>query len=242
MKLMLSSFLLAYAILAASPVAADFYIYRMWQIFYGPQDPFDPEIIEFNNEIGHYTEKERQRAEKAKKLADKQLKQQAAAAAAASKGPKTTSQTTTLPKYVDSTPEGSKKVLGSLDSPHHKAYIPAVVESAWDSWWTKQGFFEPQFTQDGDNMPAGSFVITIPPPNVTGALHCGHALGTALQDLLIRWQRMRGFTTLYLPGCDHASISTQTVVEKMLWKKEKRTRHDLGRDKFVQKALEWKNE
>ncbi|KAI7779634.1 hypothetical protein LA080_000658 [Diaporthe eres] len=187
-------------------------------------------------------EKERQRAEKAKKLADKQLKQQAAAAAAASKGPKTTSQTTTLPKFVDSTPEGSKKVLGSLDSPHHKAYIPAVVESAWDSWWMNQGFFEPQFTQHGDNMPAGSFVITIPPPNVTGALHCGHALGTALQDLLIRWQRMRGFTTLYLPGCDHASISTQTVVEKMLWKKEKRTRHDLGRDKFVQKALEWKND
>lgn len=226
--------------------------------------------VKLANDAPHAAEKEKQRAEKAKKLADKQLKQQAAAAAAASKGPKTTSQTTTLPKYVDSTPEGSKKgmpilfmylcgcwspticsrliwhlfiaVLGSLDSPHHKAYIPAVVESAWDSWWTKQGFFEPQFTQDGDNMPAGSFVITIPPPNVTGALHCGHALGTALQDLLIRWQRMRGFTTLYLPGCDHASISTQTVVEKMLWKKEKRTRHDLGRDKFVQKALEWKNE
>lgn len=133
-------------------------------------------------------------------------------------------------------------VLGSLDSPHHKAYIPAVVESAWDAWWTKQGFFEPHFTENGDNKPAGSFVITIPPPNVTGALHCGHALGTALQDLLIRWHRMRGYTTLYLPGCDHASISTQTVVEKMLWKKEKRTRHDLGRDKFVQKALDWKNE
>lgn len=132
--------------------------------------------------------------------------------------------------------------LEPLDSPYNKAYIPAVVESGWDSWWTKQGFFEPQFTQSGDNMPAGSFVITIPPPNVTGALHCGHALGTALQDLLIRWHRMRGFTTLYLPGCDHASISTQTVVEKMLWKKERLTRYDLGRDKFLQKALEWKDE
>lgn len=91
-------------------------------------------------------------------------------------------------------------------------------------------------------MSAGSFVITVPPPNVTGALHCGHAMGTALQDLLIRWHRMRGFTTLYLPGCDHASISTQMVVEKMLWKKEKRTRHDLGREKFLQRALEWKDE
>lgn len=120
--------------------------------------------------------------------------------------------------------------------------MPSVVEPAWDSWWTKQGFFEPQFTQSGDNLSAGSFVITVPPPNVTGALHCGHAMGTALQDLLIRWHRMRGFTTLYLPGCDHASISTQMVVEKILWKKEKRTRHDLGREKFLQRALEWKDE
>lgn len=142
-------------------------------------------------------------------------------------------KTDTAPRHV---------VLGPLDSPYHKAYIPAVVESGWDAWWTKQGLFEPQFTQNGENMPAGSFAIAIPPPNVTGALHVGHALGTALQDLLVRWHRMRGFTTLYLPGCDHASISTQTVVEKMLWKKEQRTRHDLGREKFLQKALEWKTE
>jgi valyl-tRNA synthetase len=133
-------------------------------------------------------------------------------------------------------------VLGPLDSPHHSAYIPGVVESAWDLWWNKQKFFEPEFTADGKNLPPGSFVIPIPPPNVTGALHCGHALGTALQDLLIRWHRMRGFTTLYVPGCDHASISTQSVVEKMLWKRERKTRHDLGRAKFLERALEWKDE
>lgn len=133
-------------------------------------------------------------------------------------------------------------MLGPLDSPHHSAYHPAVVESAWADWWEKQGFFEPKFTPDGKTLPPGSFVIPIPPPNVTGALHCGHALGTALQDLLIRWHRMRGFTTLYVPGCDHASISTQSVVEKMLWKKEKLTRHDLGREKFLQRSMDWKNE
>lgn len=133
-------------------------------------------------------------------------------------------------------------VLGPLDSPFHSAYHPNIVESAWSEWWEKQGFFEPKFTSDGKVLDPGSFVIPIPPPNVTGALHCGHALGTALQDVLIRWHRMRGFTTLYVPGCDHASISTQSVVEKMLWRKEKTTRHDLGREKFLQRALDWKDE
>jgi valyl-tRNA synthetase len=104
------------------------------------------------------------------------------------------------------------------------------------------GFFEPEFTETGQNLSPGAFVIPLPPPNVTGALHCGHALGTALEDLLIRWHRMRGFTTLYLPGCDHASISTQSVVEKMLWRRERKTRHDLGREGFVARALEWKDE
>jgi len=88
----------------------------------------------------------------------------------------------------------------------------------------------------------GTFVIPIPPPNVTGKLHCGHALGTALQDVLIRWHRMRGFTTLYVPGCDHAGISTQSVVENMLWRREKKTRHDLGRPAFLERTMQWKDE
>ena len=81
-----------------------------------------------------------------------------------------------------------------------------------------------------------------PPPNVTGMLHIGHALANALQDVMIRWNRMQGKTTLWLPGCDHAGISTQSVVEKTLYRKEGKTRHDLGREKFIQTVWEWKGE
>lgn len=117
-----------------------------------------------------------------------------------------------------------------------------AVESAWYSWWDKQGFFKPEFTAEGKVKPAGSFVIVIPPPNVTGNLHVGHALTIAIQDTLIRWNRMRGKTTLYLPGCDHAGISTQSVVENMLWRRQNKTRHDLGREKFIDTVWEWKEE
>jgi len=85
-------------------------------------------------------------------------------------------------------------------------------------------------------------VIVEPPPNVTGVLHIGHALANSLQDLLIRWNRMQGKTTLWLPGCDHAGISTQSVVENTLWRKEKKTRHDLGRQKFISTVWDWKEE
>jgi valyl-tRNA synthetase len=95
---------------------------------------------------------------------------------------------------------------------------------------------------NGNVKDAGYFVIPIPPPNVTGKLHCGHALATSLQDVLIRWHRMRGYTTLYLPGCDHAGIATQSVVEKMLARREGKTRHDLGREKFIERTMDWKNE
>jgi valyl-tRNA synthetase len=95
---------------------------------------------------------------------------------------------------------------------------------------------------NGNVKPAGHFVIPIPPPNVTGKLHCGHALATSLQDVLIRWHRMRGFTTLYVPGCDHAGIATQSIVEKMLARREGKTRHDLGRQKFIERTMDWKTE
>ena len=133
-------------------------------------------------------------------------------------------------------------VLQSLDDPLHATYKPKVVESAWYPWWVKQRFFEPELQQDGTTKKEGVFVIPMPPPNVTGKLHMGHALPNALQDALIRWNRMKGLSTLWVPGCDHASISTQTVVEKMLWKREKKTRHDLGREAFNGKVMEWKNE
>lgn len=132
--------------------------------------------------------------------------------------------------------------LKSLDDPQWKAYNPVAVESAWYDWWEKEGFFKPEFTQDGKVKDAGSFVIVHPPPNVTGALHMGHALGDSLQDLLIRWNRMQGKTVLWLPGADHAGISTQSVVENMLWRRQGKTRHDLGRPKFVETVWDWKEE
>lgn len=88
----------------------------------------------------------------------------------------------------------------------------------------------------------GYFAIPIPPPNVTGALHMGHAMTIALQDTLTRWNRMLGKTTLWLPGCDHAGIATQNVVENMLWRRQKKTRHDLGRKEFVKLTWDWKEE
>src|SRR5271170_2359076 len=121
------------------------------------------------------------------------------------------------------------------------AYDPKRIEEGRYEWWEKQGFFKPQFAPDGKVKPAGKFVIPIPPPNVTGSLHMGHALTNALQDTMIRHARMCGKTTAWIPGCDYAGISTQSVVEKMLWKTEKKTRHDLGREKLVNIIWDWKD-
>lgn len=133
-------------------------------------------------------------------------------------------------------------VLKPLDDQFHKAYVPAVVESAWYSWWEKQGYLKPEFAADGNAKKEGYFAIPIPPPNVTGALHMGHAMTIALQDTMVRWNRMLGKTTLWLPGCDHAGIATQNVVENMLWRRQKKTRHDLGREEFVKLTWDWKEE
>ncbi|KAL8928715.1 MAG: hypothetical protein Q9172_000778 [Xanthocarpia lactea] len=193
-------------------------------------------------------EKERKRAEKQKKFDEKKAKTNSAAATAApsktkeKKAKQGAEKEAPLPEYVEETPQGQKKKLRPLDDPFVKAYIPGVVESAWYAWWEKEGFFEPKFGPDNKVKKEGYFVIPEPPPNVTGALHMGHALPNALQDTLIRWHRMRGLTTLWLPGCDHAGISTQSVVENMLWRREKKTRHDLGRKKMVEKIWDWKED
>lgn len=84
--------------------------------------------------------------------------------------------------------------------------------------------------------------MVIPPPNVTGSLHLGHALTNAIEDAITRWHRMNGRTTLWVPGCDHAGIATQVVVEKKLWREKQLTRHDLGREEFIEKIWGWKNE
>lgn len=93
-----------------------------------------------------------------------------------------------------------------------------------------------------DENPKGKFVMVIPPPNVTGSLHLGHGLTSAIEDCITRWHRMNGATTVWIPGCDHAGIATQVVVEKKVWREEKKTRHDLGREKFIEKIWSWRNE
>lgn len=120
------------------------------------------------------------------------------------------------------------------------AYEPSKIERELYEWWEKQGCFAPAFTADGNVKEEGKFVISIPPPNVTGSLHMGHALAGALQDTMIRRARMMGKTTAYIPGCDHAGISTQSIVEKTLWRKEKKTRHDIGRQALVDTIWAWK--
>ncbi|CCU79005.1 Valyl-tRNA synthetase [Blumeria hordei DH14] len=193
-------------------------------------------------------EKERKKAEKQAKFDQKKNKAVTSITATTSKSKekKATAQKKSedenLPHYIEDTPHGEKKIIKSFENPYFKAYNPIAVESAWYAWWEKEGFFKPEFTTDGEVKEKGSFVIVEPPPNVTGNLHMGHALGTALQDVLIRWNRMHGKTTLWLPGCDHAGISTQSVVENMLWRRKQQTRHDLGRSKFIETTWEWKNE
>lgn len=111
-----------------------------------------------------------------------------------------------------------------------KAYEPAVHEDAVSAAWQKSGYFNP------DKLPGKrkeSFTIIMPPPNVTGTLHLGHAVMLAVEDLMVRFERMRGKRALWIPGTDHAAIATQTKVEKLVLEKEKKTRHDLGREEFL---------
>lgn len=123
-----------------------------------------------------------------------------------------------------------------------KSYEPKEIENKIYEWWEKNGFFTPEKQRElGLVQPDGPrFCITIPPPNVTGALHLGHALTESIEDLMTRFERMRQKETLYIPGCDHAGIATQNVVERELSKKGIK-RKDLGREKFIEKVWEWKS-
>lgn len=142
--------------------------------------------------------------------------------------------------YVNLTPEGEKK---NMSQPMADGYDPVAVESAWYSWWEKEGFFKPQFAADGKSIKEeGYFYVPEPPPNVTGLLHTGHSMMLALEDVLTRWNRMHGKTTLFCPGYDHAGIATQSVVEKRLYKTTGQTRYDLGREGLLSKIFEWKEE
>lgn len=187
--------------------------------------------------------KEAEKQAKLAKFQQKQAKmaqqQQQKAAKAPAEAKKEKGPTTII--YEGKSTPGEKK---DLSGPMPDSYSPDYVEAAWYSWWEKSGFFKPEINCPDltKENPKGKFTMVIPPPNVTGSLHLGHALTVAIEDCIIRWNRMRGLTTLWAPGCDHAGIATQVVVEKKIWRDEQKTRHDLGREQFVQRVWKWKNE
>ena len=117
-----------------------------------------------------------------------------------------------------------------------KQFDPSGIEDKWYEKWMEDKCFKP--------VPGnkGTFTTLMPPPNVTGKLHMGHALNHTIQDVLVRFKRMQGYETLWVPGQDHAGIATQAKVEQKLYKEEGKTKHDLGREKFLEKVWEWKNE
>ncbi len=115
-----------------------------------------------------------------------------------------------------------------------KGYEPQDVEKRWYAYWEKEGLFS---AEAESSRP--SYSIVIPPPNVTGVLHIGHALDNTLQDILCRYRRSRGDNVLWMPGTDHAGIATQNVVEKQL-AAEGTDRHRLGRERFIEAVWEWR--
>jgi valyl-tRNA synthetase len=118
-----------------------------------------------------------------------------------------------------------------------KQYDPREAQQRWLNFWDEHGYFHSR--PDPARKP---YCIVIPPPNVTGALHMGHALNNTLQDVLIRWRRMQGYNTLWMPGTDHAGIATQAVVERRVREEEGKTRHDLGREELVRRIWAWKDQ
>jgi len=123
--------------------------------------------------------------------------------------------------------------------PHElpKSYEPSAIETRWADYWIKEKLFSVPTPPPGETRPV--FTLLLPPPNVTGRLHMGHMLNQTQMDIIVRWHRMRGFITLWLPGTDHAGIATQMMVERDLAKEGKK-RRDLGREKFIERVWEWK--
>ncbi|XP_054663415.1 valine--tRNA ligase, mitochondrial [Grus americana] len=141
----------------------------------------------------------------------------------------------TIVEYQHPLDPDGKKATGVALPP---AYSPRYVEAAWYSWWERQGLFTPPASAPGGERHVLSLVL--PPPNVTGSLHLGHALTVALQDALVRWRRMQGWTVLWVPGTDHAGIATQAVVERWLWQHRGLRRQDLTRSQFLEEVWAWK--
>ena len=123
--------------------------------------------------------------------------------------------------------------------PHElpKAYEPGAIETRWADYWIQEKLFSVPTPPEGETRPV--FTLLLPPPNVTGRLHMGHMLNQTQMDIIVRWHRMLGFITLWLPGTDHAGIATQMMVEKQL-EKEGKKRREMGRERFIERVWEWK--
>src|SRR5579863_10725871 len=140
---------------------------------------------------------------------------------------------------LNSAPIADCWLLTADPMPHElpKSYEPGAIETRWAEYWVKEKLFSAPTPPPGETRPV--FTILLPPPNVTGRLHMGHMLNQTQMDIIVRWHRMRGFITLWLPGTDHAGIATQMMVERQLAKEGKK-RRDLGREKFIERVWEWK--
>lgn len=141
--------------------------------------------------------------------------------------------------FVNTTVAGEKK---DLSGPIAEKYNPTAVEAAWDLWWEKKGYYTCSPEEVKGLKPEEKFVMVLPPPNVTGTLHIGHALMVAVEDALARYNRMLGKKVLWVPGLDHAGIGTQAAVEAKIWKEEKKTRHDFTREEFLKRVWAFKEE
>ncbi|KAG8190395.1 hypothetical protein JTE90_022038 [Oedothorax gibbosus] len=184
--------------------------------------------------------KEAKKKEKLEKFKQKQEKIQSKNVENQSKKPKEKKEKEVIVYDKEIVPGEKKDISGPMPD----AYSPKYVEAAWYAWWEKSGFFKPEYGRDTiENVKEeDKFVIVIPPPNVTGSLHVGHALTSAIEDSITRWNRMKGKMTLWNPGCDHAGIATQVVVEKKIWKEQQKRRYDLGREAFIEEVWKWKNQ
>src|SRR5712672_2866710 len=128
-------------------------------------------------------------------------------------------------------------MAASASEPLPKQYDPQSAQERWLRFWDEKGYFHSE--PDPGRRPS---TIVIPPPNVTGALHMGHALNNTLQDVLVRWRRMQGYKTLWMPGTDHAGIATQAMVEERVREEEGKSRRDIGREELVKRIWQWKDQ
>ena len=140
-----------------------------------------------------------------------------------------------MPQQAKSTLESDDAMQPRRELP--KAYDPAAIEERWAAYWVEQRLFEVKTPPVG--LHDRTFTVLLPPPNVTGNLHMGHMFEHTESDILVRWHRMLGETTLWLPGTDHAGIATQMLVERLLVS-EGTSRQDLGREAFVERVRQWR--